>query len=234
MQSSIRVAVALAAGVAVATLVPIFRPLIPLWILRVAIFSVATWWLLPRIIPGQRRASGLSKRKPIDISAEAIEHGRQWFVVQTRPAPLPKSLIPLGMFFGFLFACVAIIMSPTQSAFVGDGMSHFMVFLLIGMPAGVWTMRWFGNVARKLPVGPFAVSSDAMRLPDGTVVPRDRIHQIVIQRVKAGSNSGNLAEVSYGVCIEHDGISSTLASGLSQPQANGVFVEVKRRMPGFG
>lgn len=165
MRSSIRVTAALVIGVAIATLVPFFRPWIPLWIWRAAIFSAATWWLLPRIMPGSRQASGINERQPIDISAGEIVGGQEWFVVRTQPAPLPKRLVVFGLFFGALFAFFGVLLIPPHSAFMGDGASHLAAFLIVGLPAGVWALRYLGNQTRKLVRSPFSISADVVRLP---------------------------------------------------------------------
>lgn len=251
-QASIRLAVALAAGVMVATLVPFLRPWIPLWIWRLVIVSAVTWWLLPKIVPQWGRAAGPTKGKPFEISDGNIVHGRQWYVVQTRPAPLPKRITAFGLFFGLLFAFFGVLFVPPHSAFIGDGGTHFAIFLIIGLPLSVAMLRFLGNRSRKL-VGPtFGLSVDAVRLPNGEVILRDHIDHIALRNtqqsgaflvggagmqgaamVMHADSRNRLAEVSHAVMVEHQGQVSVLAAGLSSPQAQAVFKAVNDRL-GFG
>lgn len=251
-QLSIRVAAALVVGMAIATLVPFFHHWIPLWIWRVVIFSVVAWWVLPRVVPGWRRAAGISARKPVDISAGEIVNGREWFVVRTRPAPLPKRLVVIGVFFGLLASFFGVLLTPPHSAFVGDGASNLAVFLVVSLPAGIWVIRWLANRTRKLVTAPFAMSSDAVRLPNGDVIPRDQIDQVALRNTQqqgaliiggAGIQGATLlaqqesrqrlAEVSHAVMVEHGGQVSMLAAGLTFPQADAVFKAVNKHL-GFG
>lgn len=251
-QASIRLVVALAAGVVIATLVPFLRPWIPLWIWRVVIASALMWWVLPKIIPQWRQTSGSKSGKPVEISEGNLVHGRQWYVVQTRPAPLPKRLVVFGLLFGLLFAFFGVLFTPPHSAFVGDGGAHFVVFLIIGLPAGVWTLRFLGNRTRKLVGTTFGISSDAVRLPTGEVILWNQIDHVGLRNtqqsgalivggagmqgaamVMHADSRNRLAEVSYAVMVEHQGQVSVLAAGLSSPQAQAVFKAVNDRL-GFG
>ena len=251
-QLSIRVAASLVMGVAVATLVPFFHHWVPLWIWRVAIFSVVAWWVLPRVIPAWRQAADVSKRKPIDINAGEIVNGREWLVVETRPMPLPKRLVVIGVFFGLLASFFGVLLTPPHSAFVGDGASNLAVFLVVSLPAGIWVIRWLANRTRKLVTAPFSVSSDAVRLPNGEVILRDQIDQVALRNTQqqhalivggAGmpgaallaqhESRQRLAEVSHAVMVEHGGRVSMLAAGLTFPQADAVFKAVNKHL-GFG
>lgn len=248
-QLSIRVVAALVVGVAIATLVPFFRHWIPLWMWRAAIFSVAAWWVLPRVVPGWRQAAGGRKRQSIDISANEIVNGREWFVVRTKPAPLPKRLVVIGVFFGLLASFFGVLLTPPHSAFVGDGASNLAVFLIVSLPAGIWVIRWLANRTRKLVSTPFAVSTDTLRLPNGEVIPRDLINHIALRNTQqqgalivggAGMRGAallaqqdsrqRLAEVSHVVLVEHGGQVSALASGLTLPQAQAVFNAVNKHL----
>jgi hypothetical protein len=252
MRTSMRLVAALAAGVVIATALPFLRPWIPLWIWRVAIGSALMWWVLPKIVPQWRQASRSTGGKPVEISEGNIVHGRQWYVVQTRPAPLPKRLVVFGLFFGLLFAFFGVLFTPPHSAFIGDGGAHFVAFLVAGLPAGVVILRFLGNRTRKLVGTTFGVSSDAVRLPNGDVIPRNMIDHIALRNtqqqgalivggagmpgasmVMHADSRNRLAEVSYSVMVEHEGRVSTLAAGLSSPQAAAVFKAVNDRL-GFG
>lgn len=251
-RAGIRLVVALAVGVVVASAVPFLRPWIPLWIWRVVIVSAVTWWVLPKIVPQWRLASGSSSRKPVEVSEGNIVHGRQWYVVETRPAPLPKRLTLFGLFFGLLFAFFGVLFTPPHSAFVGDGGSHFVAFLVVGVPVGVWALRFLGNRTRKLVGTPFGISSDAVRLPDGEVILRSQIDHVALRNTQQGGSTivggagmqgaalmmhadsrSRLAEVSYAVMVEHQGQVSMLAAGLTSPQAHAVFNAVNKHL-GFG
>ena len=251
-QASMRLVAALAVGVVIATALPFLRPWIPLWIWRAVIGSALMWWLLPKIVPQWRRASSSTGGKPVEISEGNVVHGRQWFVVQTRPAPLPKRLVAFGLFFGLLFAFFGVLFTPPHSAFIGDGGTHFVIFLIIGLPAGVGVLRFLGNRSRKLVGNTFGLSSDAVRLPNGEVILRTQIDHIALRNTQqqgalfvggAGmpgaamvihaESRSRLAEVSHAVMVEHQGQVSVLAAGLSSPQAAAVFKAVNDRL-GFG
>jgi hypothetical protein len=251
-QASIRLVLALAAGVVIATAFPFLRPWIPLWIWRVAIVSAVMWWVLPKIMPQWRQASRSASGKPVEISEGNLVHGRQWYVVLTRPAPLPKRLTAFGLFFGLLFAFFGVLFTPPHSAFIGDGGTHFVVFLIIGLPAGVGVLRFLGNRSRKLVGNTFGLSADALRLPGGEVVLRKQIDHIALRNtqqqgalivggagmpgaamVMHAESRNRLAEVSHAVMVEHQGQVSVLAAGLSSPQAQAVFKAVNDRL-GFG
>jgi hypothetical protein len=248
-QASIRLVVALGSGVVIATLVPFLRPWIPLWTWRVVIASAVMWWVLPKIVPQWRQASGSTNGKPFEIREGNMMHGRQWFVVLTRPAPLPKRLTAFGLFFGLLFAFFGVLFTPTHSAFIGEGGTHFVVFLIIGLPVGVWVLRFLGNRSRKLVGTTFGLSADAVRLPNGEVILRTQIDHIALRNtqqqgallvggagmpgaamVMHADSRNRLAEVSYAVMVEHQGQVSVLAAGLSSPQAAAVFKAVNDRL----
>lgn len=248
-QASIRLVVALAVGVTIATLVPFLRPWIPLWIWRLVIVSSVTWWLLPKIVPQWRQSSGPISRKPVEITEGNIVHGRQWYVVQTRPAPLPKRITAFGLFFGLLFAFLGVLFVPPHSAFVGNGGGHFVIFLIIGLPAGVAMLRFLGNRSRKLVGNIFGLSADAVRLPTGEIISRNDIDHIALRNTQQGGapivggagmqgaalvmhadSRNRLAEVSHAVMVEHQGQVSVLAAGLSSPQAQAVFKAVNDRL----
>ena len=250
--ASMRLAAALAVGVVIATALPFLRQWIPLWIWRAVIGSVLVWWVLPKIVPQWRRASGSTNSKPFEISEGNVIHGRQWFVVLTRPAPLPKRLTVFGLIFGFLFAFFGVLFTPPHSAFIGDGGTHFVIFLIIGLPVGVGVLRFLGNRSRKLVGTTFGLSSDAVRLPDGEVILRNDIAHIALRNtqqqgalivggagmpgaaiVMHAESRNRLAEVSHAVMVEHEGRVSVLAAGLSSPQALAVFAAVNKHL-GYG
>jgi hypothetical protein len=251
-QASMRLVAALAAGVVIATALPFLRPWIPLWIWRVAISSVIVWWILPKVVPQWRHASGSTNGKPFEISEGNLIHGRQWFVVLTRPAPLPKRLTVFGLFFGLLFAFFGVLFTPPHSAFIGEGGTHFAVFLIVGLPVGVGVLRFLGNRSRKLVGNTFGLSADAVRLHNGEVILRNQIDHIALRNTQEASSllvggagmpgaaivmhaesRNRLAEVSHAIMVEHEGRVSTLAAGLSSPQAQAVFAAVNKRL-GFG
>ena len=251
-QASIRLVAALAAGVVIATALPFLRPWIPLWIWRAVIGSALMWWVLPKVVPQWHQASGSTNSKPFEISEGNVIHGRQCFVVLTRPAPLPKRLTAFGLFFGLLFAFFGVLFTPPHSAFIGEGGTHFVLFLIIGLPAGVGVLRFLGNRSRKLVGTTFGLSSDAVRLPNGEVILRTQIDHIALRNtqqqgalivggagmpgasmVMHAESRSRLAEVSHAVMVEHQGQVSVLAAGLSSPQAQAVFKAVNDRL-GFG
>lgn len=175
-----------------------------------------------------------------------------WQLIETQPAPLPKRLVFFGAVFGFVLAFLATVFTPPHSAFIGAGGSHFLFFVIAGVPAGVWFFRWRATRTRRVPGAPFAIRRDAVRLPSGDIVARERIDRLVLSNTQQGSpvlvgGTGmrgatmlaqgeareRLASVSYAVAVEHDGSSSVLAAGLTLPQANALFVEVTRRLDGF-
>lgn len=184
MTTTVRMMLALALGWVLATWVPFARHWIPVWIWRMGLFSLAGWWLLPMLVPRLGFWSAVGHRKAVEIREGEVSEGQQWFTVRARPATLPKRVTAWGVFYGVLAAFLAVVMTPPHSAFVGDGMSHFVVFLLVGVPTGALLFRYLANRTRRLVAVPFAVSADAVRLPNGRVVPRDKITDVQVRNTQ--------------------------------------------------
>lgn len=118
------------------------------------------------------------------------------------------------------------------------------------------TNQWFARSAdkRRSPGGSFVVSPSALETPNWTIA-RDQLHRLIIRNsvpdieeygvVQTGSmqsamaagaqndriaNRAKAAAVSYMVCAEAGGKSTTLGGGMTEVTANGLLTDVSRIM----
>jgi len=142
------------------------------------------------------------------------------------------------------FFCVVLI---------ANGAAKVGVILWLIISAVIFA--WLSHVDRRKrhgKLGSFSVKRDALRLPNGTVIPSHRIHRIGVRNTEDGQvvffASGavqqmgqagaalthqRMVKISHAVIAEHDGTLSYLAGGLTPELANAVLHEVTRRLDGF-
>lgn len=175
---------------------------------------------------------------PLNVSQEG-----DWTVIEARPSPMPKRGPVLAILVPGFFCAVLI---ANGAAKIG-----LIIWLIISGLIFVW-LSYANRQKRHGKLNPFAVKHDAIRLPDGTVIPRERIYRLGIRNTEDGQvffYGGNgiqrmgqagaamthqrMLKISHAVVAEHDGTLSYLAGGLTQELANATLHEVARRLDGF-
>lgn len=170
-----------------------------------------------------------------------------WTVIDAQPAPLPSRIVALSILAAFCFS------GPVFAMNFRSGATLFVTWVVtVGLIA--WILigvgRGSNNARRRVQSAPFAVRSDAVRLPNGAIIMASQVYALTqrntqdgqpvltavnstigaMSAVGAASTAARLATISHAVDLDHDGRSSTLAGGLTEPQARAVFMEVRQRL----
>jgi len=175
---------------------------------------------------------------PLNVSQEG-----EWTVIEARPSPMPKRGPILALLVPAFFCGVLI---ANGAAKVG-----LILWLIVSGLIFAW-LSYTDRRKRHGKLGPFAVKHDALRLPNGTVIPRGRLYRLGIRNTEDGQvffygGSGvqrmgqagaalthqRMLKISNAVVAEHDGTLSYLAGGLTPELANATLHEVTRRLDGF-
>jgi len=172
-----------------------------------------------------------------------------WTVIDACPPPLPAMFSVIPGIVGAIAALAVANMGSWRSA-VSLLVSALFAGVVTGGILAVW-VHGVQNGRRRLVQGPFAVSESAVRLPSGAEVAAGRIYALTLRNgvdghvsvmvtnstigmagsLGAAHAAAKLARIAYRVDLDHDGRSSTLAGGLTEPQARAVAAEVLRHMP---
>lgn len=238
MAQALRIALALVGGFMLGWLlftVLHFRLLMPGLLVPVCMGLV--WWLLPRFVPRFKPASTHSG-PPLSMTTEA-----EWTVIAARPSPLPKRGAVLAVLIPSPLAIFGALSGNVLAGLVAWGVGSALIFAL---------MDHGNRTKRHAKLEPFAVKRDAVRLPDGQVIPRQRIYRFGTRNTEDGQvlfYGGNSAHrlgqvnqaltharmvpISHAVVVEHDGTLSYLAGGLTQELANAVLDEIGNHVDGF-
>jgi hypothetical protein len=181
---------------------------------------------------------------------EPLDGGRVRFTVT--PAPVPRASggpVIVAVIFGLF---VLGTMSRTEGGF------GLLLRLVVAIGGGIfihrWLNRWFasGVDKRRSPGGTF-IASPAGVEAGGVVIPRDQLHRLIIRNgvpdvgevavvndgtvlggMQAGAandrarNQAKAARISYMLCAEHGGRSTTLGGGMTEVTAHGLFMDVSR------
>lgn len=189
------------------------------------------WRWLP--MPGLHNARS-NQAPPLHMHQEG-----DWTIIATRSAPMPKRgpviailcPAPLGIF--------ALSTGHTGGGLIVWAVITGLIF---------WWLHHVNKSKRHADLGPFAVSPDAVRLPDGTVIQRSRVYQYSTRntedgrilvygspssvvragQIGAAATHQRMLGISYAVVVEHDGTFSWLAGGLTEELAHAVLEEVAR------
>jgi len=178
------------------------------------------------------------------------DHG--WTTIATTPGPLPARVTvvswSLALFAGWVGGALGLKVGGDSPLFVITGVAAW-----IG--AGLLFTKLFKaghDVNRKVQSKPFQVSAQGLRLPNGTLVAPGQIYAIRCGNTQSGRTivlggvgavagvsqmaavtADLLTRVSHTVEVEHGGMSSVLAGGLTAAQAHAVAAEITKRLPGF-
>ncbi len=135
---------------------------------------------------------------------------------------------------------------------------RFVVAAVGGWFVRKWVNKWFASRVDKIraPGGNFVVSAAGIEASDGTTITSDQLHRLIVRNgvpdiqggavavntggfysgMQAGAandravNRARALAVSYMVCAEHGGRSTTLAGGMTEVTANGLLTDVSRVM----
>ncbi|MDF3980450.1 hypothetical protein P3W23_00350 [Luteibacter sp. PPL554] len=207
-----------------------------------ALVAAAFRWLARRWRP----SSSDRGQAPLTVT----ERPDGWTVIDARPEPLPALFTVLPVLFGFLAAGMVANLGGPWRSFGELAVSAVLAWGVAGGLLAVWAHR-LQNGRRGVQPAAFAVSAGAVRLPSGMTVPIGRIYALTLRNgvdphvswvlststIAAASSLGaahaaaKVARIAYRVDLDHDGHSTTLAGGLTEPQARAVAAEVLRKLP---
>jgi hypothetical protein len=176
--------------------------------------------------------------KPLMLSQDG-----DWTIITARPSPMPKRG-PVIAILAPAFLCVFLIINVSAGA-------GLVIWLLVSSLIFAW-LAFVNRKKRRGKLPPFGVKRDALRLPDGEVIPKNRIYRLGIRNtenggvyfyggnslqraaaVGAASTQQRMMETSFAVVAQHDGTLSYLAGGLTHELASAVLDEIVTYMDGF-
>jgi hypothetical protein len=212
-------------------------------------FFLVVGFLVAAIVASIRRSRAL-RRSPYPLN---VRDEGGWAVVEVEVAPLPGRVAFNAVAAGFVASWPV-----TLAGFGGfeHGGGILLVWLGIGIGLGVpflFLSSWRYNRRRMVQKQPFAVRTGEIRLPNGQVISANRFYSIRQRNTQDGRmvtvNGPNavghasaqwaavtarrLVDVSYLVELEHDGVATPLAGGLTASLAQAVCSEVAERTGGF-
>jgi len=181
------------------------------------------------------------------------EQADGWTVVDARPAPLPGNVTTVPILVGFMSAFGVVAMSRPVHSLTGLLVQGAVTWSVVGGLLLVW-LRAINNSKRNVQDAPFAVRSEAVRLPNGGEVPAGRIYALTLRNgldghlsvmvtnstigrlgsLGAARHEARLAAIAYRIDLDHDGRSTTLAGGLTETQARAAAAEVLGRVSSLG
>lgn len=192
-----------------------------------------------RLLGDAQPVARMKLKQPLTMTQDG-----DWIVIAARPSPAPSregaasvlAALPLGI---FLFSL----------GYPGWGL--FIWLAISGVALAFFSAR--NRNVRQAMLPTFAVKHDAIRLPNGTVIPQERLYRIVVKNTQskqvilvgtstmgqfgalaAHSAHQRLEAISNAVALEHDGTLSYLAGGLTPELAHAVMTETIRRVDAFG
>lgn len=176
----------------------------------------------------QRPAGDMSSKATSPTAKEplAIYQDGEWTVLHARPSGVGGGITFMSWFLG------GVLAFPVFAICVRGGMPVIIGFVVFALIAFVISKGYLGMLqrGRKVQSQPFAIGPQGVRLPDGTVIPESRIaawnirhtsagRSVVVQNTGAGRAGDalrrGLVDKNYVVEIEHGGLSSPLAGGLT-------------------
>lgn len=192
-----------------------------------------------RMLGDAQPVARMKLKQPLTVTQDG-----DWIVIAARPSPAPDRE-----------GVVAVLAPLTLGIFVFTlgfaGWGLFIWLTISGVMLAFFSAR--NRNVRQAMLPPFAVKHDAIRLPNGTVIPQERLYRIVIKNTQskqvilmgtstmgqfgalaAHSAHQRLEAISNAVALEHDGTLSYLAGGLTPELAHAVMTETVRRVDAFG
>jgi hypothetical protein len=183
---------------------------------------------------------------------EPLDGGRIRFTVT--PASVPKASGAPSVITGIF---VLVVLGTMNRAEGGFGlMVRLAIAIFGGIKLHGWINAWFArNVnKRRSPGGTFVVSALGLESNGGSAIARDQIHRLIIRNgipdasggsvvvdtgtmysaMQAGAandgarNRAKAENISYMVCAEHGGRSTTLGGGMTEVTACGLLTDVSK------
>jgi hypothetical protein len=183
---------------------------------------------------------------------EPLDSGRIRFTVT--PASVPRASGAPAVLTGIFVLIVLGTMGRGEGAF--GLVIRLAIAVFGGMKLYGWINAWFAGTVnkRRSPGGTFVASPAGIETTGGPPIARDQIHRLIIRNgvpdvgeasvvVNTGSvysgmqagaandaaaNRAKAASISYMVCAEHGGRSTTLGGGMSEVTAYGLLTDVSR------
>ena len=187
-----------------------------------------------------------------EYRGEQLGNGRTRFIVV--PAPVPTlSLGPAVL--GGIAGLIVLLGFSGQGSLVRSLLAATGASVLGWSVYSAARRRLARHIDRcRSPGGSFIASLSGIELPTGTAIPRDQLHGVSVRNglpshqgtavtvpYAPGLNSAGTsvdgpkagpwsraASVSYLLCAEHDGRSTTLAGGMTEATAFGLLEEAGR------
>ena len=181
---------------------------------------------------------------------EQIGDGRVRFTVT--PAKVPNASGGPAVLAGIFVLIVMGTMGPREGSI---GLVIRLALAVFGaMKIHRWTNQWFSRNADKVrsPGGSFVVSPSSIETPAGSIA-RDELHRLIVRNgvpdvqeasvantgtfysgMAAGAandraaNRAKASTVSYMLCAEAGGRSTTLGGGMTEVTAHGLLTDVSR------
>lgn len=210
-----------------------------------ALLAAGVRWLMLRGRASTAAAQPRRGTEPLTVT----EGPDGWTLIDARPEPLPALFSVIPGIVG-LIAALVVANAGTWRSEAGMVISVVFAGVVTGGILAAW-IHGLQNGRRRLQSTAFAVAAQAVRLPSGVEVPAGRIYALTLRNgvdshvslmvtnstIGAASSLGaahaaaKLARVAFRVDLDHDGRSSALAGGLTEPQARAVAAEVLRALP---
>jgi len=183
---------------------------------------------------------------------EPLENGRVRFTVVAATAPRSKGAANI---IAVLFAVVVL---GTTTRETPSFMVFLRFVIAIGGAWFVrqWVNKWFAGRVDKFraPGGTFVASPSGLEVPSGSTITREQLHRLIVRNgipdiqggavavntgtmysaMQAGAandgavNRARALAVSYMLCAEAGGHSTTLAGGMTEVTAHGLMTDVSR------
>jgi hypothetical protein len=183
---------------------------------------------------------------------EPLDGGRVRFTVT--PASVPRaSGAPVVV--AVIFGLFVLGTMGRQEGGLGL-LIRLAIAIFGGIKIHGWLNAWFASRVDKArsPGGAFVVSPNGVEPSGGAAIPKDQLHRLIIRNgvpdveeasvvVNTGSvysgmqagaandraaNRAKAARISYMLCAEHGGRSTTLGGGMTEVTAHGLLVDVSK------
>jgi hypothetical protein len=183
---------------------------------------------------------------------EPLDGGQVRFTVT--PAPVPRASggpVIIAVIFGLF---VVGTMSRNEGAL--GLIIRLAIAIFGGIKIHRWLNAWFAGKVDKVrsPGGTFVASAAGIETSGGVSIPRDQLHRLIIRNgvpdvgeasvvvndgsvyggMQAGAandraaNRAKAARISYMLCAEHGGRSTTLGGGMTEVTAHGLLTDVRK------
>jgi len=183
---------------------------------------------------------------------ESLDGGRVRFTVT--PAPVPRASGG-PVIVAVLFALFVLGTMGRNEGAIGL-ILRLAIAIFGGIKIHRWLNGWFASRIDKVrsPGGMFVASASGVETSGGVTIPRDQLHRLIIRNgvpdmseasvvvndgsvyggMQAGAandraaNRAKALRISYMLCAEHGGRSTTLGGGMTEVTAHGLLTDVSK------